>query len=307
VDQPPRNTTGAEPPGDEPFPRFEPGQSRRFSRMSGGGGEDGPAQVNPWVVGLAVAVVLAAVSIIAFGLLSPDDETAGSTSTSSTAGENGSTSTTDESGTTGTTDGSGTTGTTDGSGTVTTTSLPDGGAPPITPVGEAIPIAELRMTVDDIGPLDLGDDGDEVLGRLAATFGEPTQDTGFIVGSGSFGECAGDTIRVVQWGPLNIVVKGQPGDNRFVSYRMDLRYGGITSPTTDIQTMSGLRVGDNVGRLKEIYAGFAIEFVVDPDVGLVFELRDQLGGDLLLWGPVESQDEDALVTGIYSPNPCGRF
>jgi hypothetical protein len=306
VDQPPRNTASPESPGDQPFPRFEPGQSRRFSRMSGGGGAGGPAQANPWVVGLAVAVVLAAVSIIAFGLLSPGDEIAGPTSTS-TADGSGTSGTTDGSGTSGTTDGSGTSGTTDGSGTVTTTSLPDGGTQPITPVGEAIPIAELMMTVEDIGPLDLGDDGDEVLGRLAATFGEPTQDTGFIVGSGSFGECAGDTIRVVQWGPLNIVVKGQPGDNRFVSYRMDLRYGGITSPTTDIQTMSGLRIGDNVGQLEEIYAGFAIEFVVDPDVGLVFELRDQLGGDLLLWGPVESQDEEALVTGIYSPNSCGRF
>ena len=40
---------------------------------------------------------------------------------------------------------------------------------------------------------------------------------------------------------------------------------------------------------------------------LVFELRDQLGAELLLWGPVESQDDEALVTGIYSPDSCGRF
>jgi hypothetical protein len=259
--------------------------------------------VNPWLVGLAVAVVLAAVSIIAFGLLSPDEGTAASTSSSTTEGggssttEGGGSSTTEEGGST----------TTDGGGTVTTTSLPDGTTPPITPVGEAIPITELQMTTNDIGPLDLGGDGDEVLGRMAATFGEPTEDTGFMVGSGSFGECAGDPVRVVRWGPLNIVVVGEPGDNIFASYRMDLRYGGITSPTTDIQTRSGLRVGDTVGQLQEIYSGFSIEFVVDPDVGLVFELREQLGGDLLLWGPVESQDEDALVTGIYSPNSCGRF
>ncbi len=306
MDQPPRNTRGAEPPGDEPFPRFEPGHSRGSSGRRGGGGSGGPAQVNPWLVGLAVAVVLAAVSIIAFGLLSPDGETAASTSTSSTAAD-GSTSTTPGDGSTSTSGGDGSTSITDGNGAVTTTSLPDGGTPPITPVGEAIPITELQMTTDDIGPLDLGDDGDQVLGRLAATFGDPTQDTGFIVGSGSWGECAGDPVRVVQWGPLNIVVVGEPGDSRFVSYRIDLRYGGITSPTTDIQTRSGLRVGDNVGQLEEIYAGFVIEFVVDPDVGLVFELRDQLGGDKLLWGPVESQDEDALVTGIYSPDSCGRF
>ena len=305
MDQPPRNTRGAEPPDDEPFPRFEPGQARRPSRMSGGGGAGaGPAQANPWLIGLAVAVVLGAVSIIAFGFLSPDDNTAASTTTSTTSPD-GSTSTSGGEGST-TTDGEGST-TTDGSGTVTTTSLPDGGTSPITPVGEAIPIAQLRMTTDGIGPLALGDDGDEVLGKLAATFGDPTQDTGFIVGSGSWGECAGDTIRVVQWGPLNIVVKGEPGDSQFVSYRLDLRYGGITSPTTDIQTQSGLRVSDTVSQLKEIYAGLSLEFVVDPNVGLVFELSDGLGGDLLLWGPVESQDDEALVTGIYSPDSCGEF
>jgi len=304
VDQPPRNARGAEPPSEEPFPQFQPGRARRRAGRDGDGGAGPPAQANPWLVGLAVAVVLAAVSIVAFGLLSPDQQAAApSSTTSSTSPE--SSSTTEGEGSN-TTTGEGTS-TTDGSGTVPTSSLPDGGTPPITPVGEAIPMAELQMTVDDIGPLDLGADGDEVLGRLVATFGEPTQDTGFTVGDGSWGECAGDSVRIVQWGPLSVVVKGQVGNSQFVSYRLDLRYGGITSPTTDIQTRSGLRVGDEVGQLKEIYSGFAIEFVVDANVGLVFELREQLGGDLLLWGPVESQEDDALVTGIYSPNSCGRF
>lgn len=248
-------------------------------------------------------MVLAAVSIVAFGLLAPDRPAAGSTSTTSTTAPEGSSTTEGEGSTT--TEGEGSS-TTDG-GTVPTTSLPDGGTPPITPVGEAIPMAQLEMTVSGIGPLAFGDDGNEVLGRLVATFGEPTQDTGFEVGAGAWGECAGDPVRIVQWGPLSAVVKGEPANNQFVSYRLDLRYGGITSPTTDIQTRSGLRVGDRVGQLKEIYSGFVIEFVVDANVGLVFELREQPGGDLLLWGPVESQDDDALVTGIYSPNSCGRF
>jgi len=304
VDQPPWNPEGPEPLGDEPFPRFEPGRARGASRRRVGG-SGGPSPVNPWLVGLAVAVVLAAVSVIAFGLLRPDEGTAVSTSTTAPEDDGSSTTATTDGGSN-TTDGGGST-TTGGEGTVPTTSLPDGSTPPITPVGEAIPITELVMTTDDIGPLDLGSDGDEVLGRMAATFGEPTEDTGFNVGAGDFGECAGDPVRVVRWGPLNIVVVGEPGDNIFASYRMDLRYGGITSPTTDIQTRSGLRVGDTVGQLQEIYSGFAIDFVVDPDAGLVFELREQLGAELLLWGPVESQDEDALVTGIYSPDSCGRF
>lgn len=305
MDQPPWNTEGPEPLGDEPFPRFEPGRARGPSRRRGGR-PGGPAPTNPWLVGLAVAVVLGAVSIIAFGFLKPDGGTAASTSTTAPVDDGSSTTATTDGEGSSTTGGEGSS-TTGGDGTVTSTSLPDGGTAPITPVGEAIPITELVMTTDGIGRLEMGGDGDEVLGRMVSTFGEPTEDTGFQVGSGSFGECAGDPVRVVRWGPLNIVVVGEPGDNIFASYRMDLRYGGITSPTTDIETRSGLRVGDSVGQLKEIYSGFAIEFVVDPNAGLVFELREQLGSDLLLWGPVESQDDDALVTGIYSPDSCGRF
>jgi hypothetical protein len=256
---------------------------------------------------LAVAVVLGAISIVAFGFLAPDDTAAGPTTTTtptSTTEDGATTSTSEDGATTSTSEDGATTSTTATNGTVTTTSLPAGEIPPIVPVGDPIPIADLTLTKNDIGPLDFGSDGDQVLGRLAATFGEPTQDTGFIVGSGTWGECAGDAIRVVQWGPLNIVVKGQPGASEFVSYRMDLKYGGITSPTTDMETRSGLRVGDKVSQLRSIYAGFAIEFVVHPVAGLVFELRSGLGEDLLLWGPVESHDDAALVTGIYSPDSC---
>jgi hypothetical protein len=249
--------------------------------------------VNSWLIGLAIAVVLGAISIIAFGFLAPDDETAASTTTTTVDG------------TTTTVDGA-TTSTTSTNGTVTTTSLPSGETPPVTAFGDPIPITELTLTKDDIGPLDFGDDGDQVLGRLAATFGDPTQDTGFHVGAGSWGECAGDPIRVVQWGPLNVVILGEAGDNQFVSYRLDLKYGGITSATTDMETLSGLRVMDTVGQMKEIYAGFTIEFVVHADAGLVFVLRSQRGGELLLWGPVESQNDDARVTGIYSPDSCDR-
>jgi|GEM_PF-879060 len=309
MDRPPRNSTGAEPPGGEPFPGFDPGSARRTRVPTArrGGGAGPPAQPNPWLIGLAVAVVLGAMSIAAFGFLAPDDTAAGPTTTPTTGATStteGSTTTEDGATTSTTTEDGATTSTTGTDGTVTTTSLPGGEIPPIDPIGDPIPIADLTLTKNDIGPLDFGADGDQVLGRLAATFGEPTQDTGFIVGSGTWGECAGDAIRVVQWGPLNIVVKGEPGDSKFVSYRMDLKYGGITSPTTDMETRSGLRVGDKVSQLKSIYAGFVIDFVVHPVAGLVFELRSGLGEDLLLWGPVESQDDNAVVTGIYSPDSC---
>ena len=314
MDQPPRHSSGTEPPGGDPFTKFEPAPSRQArvpARRTGAGGYGPPNQPNPWLIGLAVAVVLGAISVLAFTLLAPDGGTAAPASTTSSLPD-GST-TVPDGGTTTTGDGTTSTGvdgqttTTGTDGTVPTSSLPDGTGLEIVPVGDPIPIAELTLTKDDIGPLDFGDDGDQVLGRLVSTFGPPSQDTGFIVGSGSWGECAGDSIRVVQWGPLNVVVKGEAGASTFVSYRLDLKYGGITSPTTDMETLSGLRVSDTVGQLKSIYEGFSIAFVVySSPPGLMFELRGQAGGDLLLWGPVDSQNDDGLVTGIYSPNSCNR-
>lgn len=296
--QPPEVTEGG-----ERFPTFDPTFSSEPEparpRAQGISPYRGGGQPNPWLVGLAVGVVLAALSIIAFGLFSPEDGSATGTTSGTTAAPGQTTAPG------GTTSPGGTTIPGDTSPGTQATLPGNGGSPnTITPVGDRIPIAELTMSSNDIGPLDFGDDGSQVLGRLAATFDQPTDDTGFFVGNGGWGECPGDSIRVVRWGPLNVVVMGEPGDSQFVSYRLDLDFGGVTTEATDMATLSGLRVGDSVGQLESTYEGFVIEYVVDEDVGLVFELRSERGGELLLWGPVDSQAEDAPVTGIYSPDSC---
>jgi len=285
-------------PTEEPFPRFETQTQEGFrpARAAGARPYRGGGQANPWLVGLAVAAVLIAVSVISFGLFAPEDDTGAAPGTT--------VATTVATDPTGTTLPGETTSSTAGPAEITLPTQVDSGE--ITPVGDPIPVNELSMTSSDIGVLDFGDDGDQVLGQLAATFGSPTQDTGYHIGDGTFGECPGDSIRVVQWGPLNVVIGGDTTTNQFISYRMDLSYGGLTSPTRDIATLSGLRVGDQVSQLEETYGGFVIEYLVDGDVGLVFKLFTQRGGELLLWGPVESQDPEGLVTGIYSPDSCGR-
>jgi hypothetical protein len=273
-----------------------------MQRASGGPPRyGGSGQANAFLIGLAVAVVLGAISIIVFGLFAPEEEAAtttvagGGTTLTTTAAADDTTATT-AGDTTDTTQGTDPTG--------TTVTLPEEDDLTIEPSGDPIPVGDLTMSSNDIGPLDFGDPAIEVLGSLAATFGDPTEDTGFLVGNGTWGECPGDTIRIVRWGPLAVVFEGEQRVSIFVSYRLDLKYGGITSETTDIATLSGLRVGDTVGDLERIYAGFVVEYVVDSDVGLVFELRGERGGELLLWGPVESQNSDALVTGVYSPDSC---
>lgn len=319
----------AGPGGGEPFPSFDPDftpaqqargpapQARsprpqprapapqqtpprqRVPRSGGRPPRSSGDQPNPWLVGAAVASVLAALSIITFGVFGGESTTAGTTLTTATTVPGTETTIPD--------DGSTTTLPDDGSSTTTPgqTTIPTTGGDTITPIGDAILLSDIKMAASALGPLEFGQDSDEVLGRLAATYGQPTDDTGFFVGDGTFGECPGDSVRVVRWGPLNIVSVGEEGSADFVSYRLDLRYGGITSPTTDIATLSGLRVGDTVGDLESIYSGFAIEYVVDEGVGgLTFELRENQAGDILLWGPVDSQAPEALVTGIYSKDFC---
>ena len=297
------------PDDGEPFPTFDPDYRQRSAPRQPAGsrapGGRSPAprppakgsQASPWIVGLAVAAVSVTVSIIAFGLFA-DPQGAGSTTLTS----NGTDTTTPGGGTT---DPNATTNPDDPDGTLTT--IPGGGEdtkPPIVATGDPIPVDELTMQADGIGTLAFGTAGSTVLGRFAATFGPPTDDTGFIVGSGTWGECPGDTIRVVRWGPLNIVSRGEAATTEFVSYRMDLRYGGVTSEVTDMQTLSGLRVGDTVETLRTIYEGFDITFRVYPSIGTSFELRGSPQGDILLWGPVESEADASRVNGIYSPDVC---
>ena len=63
-----------------------------------------------------------------------------------------------------------------------------------------------------------------------------------------------------------------------------------------------------MGTLLSIYKGYVIDYPIDPDVGLTFELRASQSDNLpLLWGPIDSQAEDSLVTGIYSADSCDRL
>ncbi|MFQ5947785.1 MAG: hypothetical protein ACE5KX_02855 [Acidimicrobiia bacterium] len=278
------------PEGEEPFPTSPGDEERPAQEPLPGEPPPGPpyrpSETSPWLVGLAVGVVLVAVSLIGFSLLRRDADN-GATGPTEPPLDTAATSTTAPPDT-----------------TPADTTLPIGEAPPITPVGEPIPLDDLTMSSDDIGPLDFGADGDEALGKLVATFGQPTDDTGFITATGSFGACPGDSVRIVRWGPLAAVIQGDASASTFVSYRLDLNYGGLEFPTTDLATLSGLRAGDTVDQLGDIYASFKIEYVVDPDVNLTFELRSASSGALLLWGPVTSEAPDGIVRGIYSPNSC---
>lgn len=245
-----------------------------------------PSGMRPFIVGMLLGVGLAAVSIISFLALrsSPEAPTTTEPTPTSQPAEAPTTLTTLQ---------------------LPTTTLP--GPPPTIPtieaVGEPIGIDELRLASTAIGPLTIGSNGTETLGRLVATLGQPAADTGSVISTGEYGSCNGDPLRVVRWGPLAVVVENPDGESSFASYRLDLSYGDLDSPAAGLRTVSGIATGDSIETLESTYSSYTISYVVDPDLGQVFELSNA-DGALLLWGPVTSSDPDGKIVGIYSPDPC---
>lgn len=277
--------------GNEPVPPLEdPGTPQATPPRS------------PLLTGLIVGLLLVAVSVAVFQLLRSDDESdsAASASTTVAAGENGTVATT--------VPGDATATTVAGSPSV---SLP--ASDPYPPIGEAIPVGQLKLaadalrsTDDAVADLRFGDSAETVIGALTASFGDPNEDTEWQVSTGQWGVCTGDLERVVRFGPLAAILTIDGDAEIFNGYRQDLSYGELESETVDLATLSGLKAGDTVEQLQTIYANQKVTFESHPLLDEVFELRSASTDDLLLWGPVRGQEPADLVIGIYAPDLCQR-
>jgi hypothetical protein len=266
--------------GDEPMPPLED--------------PDTPAATppgSPLLTGLVVALLLVALSVAVFQLLSGDDDEPEAGSATTTSAPNGSTTTAPPTSTT------------------TTIALPP--AEPYPPLGPQIPVEKLKLMTDrirvqddNITDLAFGDSAAEAVGALTASFGDPDEDTGWQVSTGSWGVCVGDLERIVRFGPFAAVITIEDDGDTFNGYRQDVQFGDLGSPASQLETLSGLRAGDTVGDLQSIYADLTVELLSDPDTGPFFELRGPDSNDLILWGPIGGQAATDPVLGIYAPDFC---
>jgi len=178
--------------------------------------------------------------------------------------------------------------------TVPPTTIPGPGD--IAPIGDPIPLPSLTLRSGGLGPIDFGAPSQDAVGRLVSSIGVPSE-TG--AADEDLGLCSGDDGRFVRWDGLTAIISGTLADGTFVGYR----YDQVTTPTMqlDLATPSGLRVGDTVARLNEIYAAYQIDYLSTAGTD-VFRLSDN--GGLLLWGPVSSPEPTGVVEGIYAPNAC---
>lgn len=251
---------------------------------------------SPLLTGLILGLLLVALSVAVFQLFGSDD--------SATAG-----------GTTTTTAGGDTTTTAPGTDTETTTTTPPTTVPstdPYPPVEPKIPAADLKMRTDGLGVMDndikditFGTEADLAIGRLVASFGEPT-DTGWQTSTDQWGVCAGDLERVLTFETFAAIVTKSGGQEVFNGYRNDINWGDITLPPASIETLSGLKIGDSVGDLKSIYASQVVTFGSNAKLGSTYTVTSAASGTVLLWGPVQGEDDSDRIVGIYAPDVCSR-
>lgn len=268
--------------GDEPLPQLEPPGSFAEPPRS------------PLLTGLVLGLLLVVVSIALFQLLRTDQEDATATPpTSTTVTADSEAATADG---TSPADGDGSS---EGTGAITTD------FDPYVAVGEPITIAELTLQVGGVGDIEFGQPAADAVGRLVASLGEPDDDTGPIASDGTWGTCEGDVERIVTWGPFAAIVVVDPdGTETFAAYRLDLALRGFSHPAADLATLSGLQVGRSYRQLEQIYADFVVRQRQDADLGTVWELESTNTGNVLLYGPLTTEE---TVRGIYSLDACGRF
>jgi hypothetical protein len=176
----------------------------------------------------------------------------------------------------------------------TTTTLPGTGS--LVASGDAVPVAKLTLNADGVGPIEIGTPAPEAIGRFVASLGEPEE----IAAAGpAQGLCEGETGLVVRWAALNVIVSGTLDDGTFVAYRY--QEPDIPVSQLDLTTPSGIRVGDTIETLNEVYASYNISYETDG-TNATFTLSD--GEQLLLWGPVSSTEEGGQIQGIFSAAPC---
>ncbi len=185
--------------------------------------------------------------------------------------------------------------------TPSTTLPPPTTFPPIVAIGSPVPLADMTMGGFVFGPFPFGANGEQVLGRLTATFGQPDSlgpaDT-------TWGLCATDSGSVATWGGIAAIFRDVDGSSEFVGYRIGDATGiDDGDPGGELTTLSGVSIGDTVDTMRRIYANSTIE-LYDVDGQPHFRLLRSETQRLLLYGPISVQSDDGSILGIYSKDAC---
>lgn len=292
LDNPPGWTDPYEDiPPMAPPPRYSPTPSHQPPT--------GPPPNSPLLTGLILGLLLVALSVAVFQLFGSDDRsTADQTTTTTTVPED-----------------DGSTETTPPDDETATTTTPETTLPTTNPYGAVdppIPASKLKMRTDGLGVMDndikdivFGMEADLAIGRLVASFGQPT-DTGWQTSTDQWGVCAGELERVLTFETFAAIVTKAGGKEVFSGYRNDLSFGDINAAPATMETLSGLKIGNSVGDLKNIYSNQVVTFGSDAKLGPTYTVTSAATGAVLLWGPVQGEADSDRIVGIYAPDVCSQ-
>lgn len=189
--------------------------------------------------------------------------------------------------------------------TTTTTTLP-----PIAIVEPAYDPDDLTLGAFALGPINFGNSDPDVIGRLAATFGQPDS---ILPADEKWGLCQDDTGRVLEFGYLSVIMRDIEGGEELVGYRQRLkdRQPDPADLSGDLRTISGLGLASRLSDARQLYSRVVTaELAAQQDETLppgspIFIVQRSSDGRTLIWGAL-SDDDDAVVRSINSPNVCDR-
>ena len=157
---------------------------------------------------------------------------------------------------------------------------------------------DLELGATQLGPLQFGDATVDAAGRLVTALGQP--DTYFEIGE-EFGLCPTETGRAILWGPLTAIFRDENGTEVLVGYDLtDTDTNADSHPAGQLQTLSGIAIGDTVGDIDSAYSSVAYQTNDGRAIFLILSTKDSR---TLIWGLLTT-DDPAAVLSISSPRPC---
>lgn len=192
--------------------------------------------------------------------------------------------------------------------TTTTTTTTTTTLPPIEVVEPPFDVDSLTLGAFAMGPIGFGDDDPDLVGRLAATFGQPDA---VLPANERWGLCEGETGRVLVFGYLSAIFRDGDNGEEFVGYRQRWKDNLVEAehPTGSLQTISGLALLERLSRANQLYLQVATSELTDqmdetmPPGTPIYLVQRSSDSRTLIWGKL-SGDEDPVILSINSPNAC---
>lgn len=165
---------------------------------------------------------------------------------------------------------------------------------------------EVRLSFDGLGVVEFGTSEQPTTTAVAATLGDPDEDTGWLGSAQSpFGVCGGDEYRMVRWGQLGVLfTNGSGGDGRHFAMYGYGDFINVAPGTPALATPEGITVTDTASDVLNTY-GEKATFVAGSEVVAPYiSVASTTGVDMIFH--IDGTKTSGTVTSIRAGYSCGE-